>query len=140
MPRLILHRYQNVINACCLGRDVDILPSADETEIGERGINLSGGQRQRLSLARALYSDKQLLLLVSGKIFSPKFVFTHYAGYLEEFCRVALFLSRSFSFCIVDLANFYSSLLLKETFKPEVEIGWDHGLIPSSYIPVTKSE
>jgi len=33
------------------------------TEIGERGINLSGGQKARVSLARAVYSDKDLILL-----------------------------------------------------------------------------
>lgn len=32
-------------------------------QIGERGVNLSGGQRQRLSLARALYSERPILLL-----------------------------------------------------------------------------
>jgi ABC transporter len=36
------------------------------TEIGERGINLSGGQKQRVNIARAMYSDTDIILLVRG--------------------------------------------------------------------------
>ena len=39
------------------------LKDADETEIGERGINLSGGQKARISLARAVYSDADIVFL-----------------------------------------------------------------------------
>ncbi|XP_044059122.1 multidrug resistance-associated protein 5 isoform X3 [Siniperca chuatsi] len=56
-------RYQSVLSACCLRPDLTLLPSADLTEIGERGANLSGGQRQRISLARALYSDRDVYIL-----------------------------------------------------------------------------
>ena len=56
-------RYWAVVNACLLDRDIRDLPAADHTEIGSNGVSLSGGQRQRLSLARALYSRKSLLLL-----------------------------------------------------------------------------
>ena len=34
--------YNQVIEACSLKHDLDILPSGDATEIGEKGINLSG--------------------------------------------------------------------------------------------------
>ena len=33
------------------------------TEIGEKGINLSGGQKSRVCLARAVYSDKETILM-----------------------------------------------------------------------------
>ncbi|KAM4795961.1 MIT domain-containing protein 1 [Rhinophrynus dorsalis] len=56
-------KYQNTLEACSLYPDIDSLPHGDLTEIGERGVNLSGGQRQRISLARALYSNKSVVLL-----------------------------------------------------------------------------
>ncbi|KAL6939809.1 hypothetical protein ACO0RG_003655 [Hanseniaspora osmophila] len=56
-------RYQQVIEACGLKRDFEILAAGDLTEIGEKGITLSGGQKQRVSLARALYSTSKHLLL-----------------------------------------------------------------------------
>lgn len=44
-------------------RDLEILPAGDLTEIGEKGINLSGGQKARVSLARAVYSEKDIILM-----------------------------------------------------------------------------
>uniref|UniRef100_A0A8C6TCW1 Si:ch211-221f10.2 n=1 Tax=Neogobius melanostomus TaxID=47308 RepID=A0A8C6TCW1_9GOBI len=56
-------KYNNILEVCCLLPDLAELPYGDMTEIGERGANLSGGQRQRVSLARALYSERPILLL-----------------------------------------------------------------------------
>ncbi|NWV57761.1 MRP3 protein, partial [Daphoenositta chrysoptera] len=56
-------KYQNALEACALKTDLEVLPGGDQTEIGEKGINLSGGQRQRVSLARAVYSSSDILLL-----------------------------------------------------------------------------
>ncbi|KAF9294921.1 hypothetical protein BGZ88_003089 [Linnemannia elongata] len=56
-------RYDAVIEGCALVTDFEILESGDKTEIGEQGITLSGGQKQRVSLARAIYSDAEVLLL-----------------------------------------------------------------------------
>jgi ABC-type multidrug transport system fused ATPase/permease subunit len=56
-------RYHDVIVACALERDLEILDHGDETLVGEKGITLSGGQKQRISLARAVYSNSKHLLL-----------------------------------------------------------------------------
>ncbi|XP_055295954.1 multidrug resistance-associated protein 1 isoform X1 [Sitodiplosis mosellana] len=56
-------RYNQVIAACALKPDLEMLPGGDATEIGEKGINLSGGQKQRVSLARAVYNDADIYLL-----------------------------------------------------------------------------
>ncbi|KAF8306061.1 hypothetical protein DL93DRAFT_2150580 [Clavulina sp. PMI_390] len=56
-------RYDSVLHACALLPDLAILDVGDMTEIGEKGVSLSGGQRARISLARAMYSHSQVVLL-----------------------------------------------------------------------------
>ncbi|KNE73339.1 hypothetical protein AMAG_17563 [Allomyces macrogynus ATCC 38327] len=56
-------RYKNIIKACALKRDLEILEAGDNTQVGEKGIALSGGQKSRLSLARACYTDTDVVLL-----------------------------------------------------------------------------
>ncbi|KAI8633111.1 ATP-binding cassette transporter protein [Xylariaceae sp. FL1651] len=55
--------YKQIIDACALQPDLDMLPNGDATEIGERGITLSGGQKQRLNIARAIYFDADIVLM-----------------------------------------------------------------------------
>ncbi|KAJ8122554.1 hypothetical protein ONZ43_g1280 [Nemania bipapillata] len=55
--------YKEVIKACALQPDLDMLPDGDATEIGERGITVSGGQKQRLNIARAIYFDADIVLM-----------------------------------------------------------------------------
>ncbi|KAI0701717.1 multidrug resistance-associated ABC transporter [Earliella scabrosa] len=56
-------KFREIIKACCLERDLEMLPHGEATEIGEKGINLSGGQKARVSLARAAYSGAEIVLM-----------------------------------------------------------------------------
>ncbi|KZT42309.1 P-loop containing nucleoside triphosphate hydrolase protein [Sistotremastrum suecicum HHB10207 ss-3] len=56
-------RFDKVIYQCALTRDLSLFEAGDLTEVGEKGITLSGGQKARLTLARAVYSSAQTLLL-----------------------------------------------------------------------------
>lgn len=55
--------YRKSIELSQLQQDINELPGGDETEIGERGINLSGGQKQRVLIARAIYSQADIVLI-----------------------------------------------------------------------------
>eukprot|EP00457_Paulinella_chromatophora_P000315 gb/GEZN01000315.1/.p1 GENE.gb/GEZN01000315.1/~~gb/GEZN01000315.1/.p1 ORF type:complete len:1656 (-),score=281.42 gb/GEZN01000315.1/:61-4743(-) len=52
-----------VISACALTRDLELLPNGLYSEIGPKGVTLSGGQKARISLARAVYADRDIYLL-----------------------------------------------------------------------------
>jgi ABC-type multidrug transport system fused ATPase/permease subunit len=43
-------RYNQVVECCALGPDLNILEDGDETEIGARGVSLSGGQKARFEI------------------------------------------------------------------------------------------
>ncbi|KAJ8012699.1 hypothetical protein DPEC_G00045600 [Dallia pectoralis] len=56
-------KYERVLRACALKRDLELLPGGDLEVIGDRGATLSGGQKARVNLARAVYQDADIYLL-----------------------------------------------------------------------------
>ncbi|KPA84125.1 putative mitochondrial ATP-binding cassette protein subfamily C, member 1, putative (ABCC1) [Leptomonas pyrrhocoris] len=56
-------RLGEAIRVSQLQTDLQLLGSGLETEIGEKGVNLSGGQKARVSLARAVYANREVYLL-----------------------------------------------------------------------------
>lgn len=55
--------YQKVIWSCGLLQDLREMKQGDGTAIGSKGIQLSGGQKNRVSLARAIYARKPVLVI-----------------------------------------------------------------------------
>jgi len=86
-------KYKNVLKICNLEKDIEILEGKDLIEIGEKGINLSGGQKSRISLARAVYNERDIYLFddpissldadVGKKVFMDCFM-----NYLQEKTRI----------------------------------------------------
>jgi ATP-binding cassette subfamily B protein len=54
---------EEVIYKSAFADELERFPSHEKTMVGEKGIMLSGGQKQRISLARALYTSCDLLIL-----------------------------------------------------------------------------
>ncbi|KAF7548959.1 hypothetical protein G7Z17_g6711 [Cylindrodendrum hubeiense] len=55
-------KYDEIVDATMLDTDVALLPDGHDTKIGNNGIMLSGGQKQRVSVARALYSESDVMI------------------------------------------------------------------------------
>ena len=56
-------RVERALKAAQLQELIAQLPQGIKTEVGERGVRLSGGQRQRIGIARALYHEREVLVL-----------------------------------------------------------------------------
>ena len=59
----VKENFEDVIYKSAFADEMTRLPMKEKTLVGEKGIMLSGGQKQRISLARALYTPCDLLIL-----------------------------------------------------------------------------
>ena len=85
--------YDEVVDACALRADLDMLPHSDQTEIGERGITVSGGQKARLNIARAIYFNSDMVIMDDPLSAVDAHVGRHIfdnaiCGLLKDKCRI----------------------------------------------------
>ncbi|KAI9318473.1 P-loop containing nucleoside triphosphate hydrolase protein [Dichotomocladium elegans] len=99
-------RYEKVLYATALTKDLDVFEYGDSTEVGEKGVTLSGGQKQRLALARAVYSQAATVILDD----CLSAVDAHTAKHLYEHCitgdlmrgRTVILVTHHVGLCIKD--------------------------------------
>jgi ATP-binding cassette subfamily B protein len=65
-PEATQEKIEEVARAAAIHTEIIDLPQGYDTRIGEKGVKLSGGQRQRIALARALLSDRPILIIDDG--------------------------------------------------------------------------
>ncbi|PKA63454.1 ABC transporter C family member 3 [Apostasia shenzhenica] len=101
-------KYDIILEACSLKKDLEILPLGDQTIIGERGINLSGGQKQRVQIARALYQDADIYLFDDP--FSA--VDAHTGSHLFKECLLRLLASKTIVYVTHQIEFLHSADLI----------------------------
>lgn len=81
-------RYENILEVCDLNEDIEKLKDGDLEEISEHSENITEWIKQKISLARACYSDKDIILLdsvlSSQENWISGIIFTNLKDYLSK--------------------------------------------------------
>ncbi|KAI6246266.1 Pleiotropic ABC efflux transporter of multiple drugs YBT1 [Erysiphe necator] len=155
-------RYKNVLESCALTQDLINFKYGDLSMVGENGIGLSGGQKARISLARAIYSRANLLLLddplssldyqtaefiVQRCLASPLLegriivLVTHRTELCSEMAKQIIFLNSGKAF-VISKDDLSSKLEFKNEFLKSAKsnqdlnfnLNEDHSLVPNKFL------
>ena len=112
--------YDNQLNKENLDRSIKLsgldgfvasLPDGLETKIGEKGSKISGGQLQRISIARAIYNNRKVLLLDEFTSALDPLTESKLLNYIKNLKNTTIILSTH----KLELLNFCNSIIgLKE--------------------------
>ncbi|CAK9002186.1 ATP-binding cassette sub-family C member 4 (MRP/cMOAT-related ABC transporter) (Multi-specific organic anion transporter B) (MOAT-B) (Multidrug resistance-associated protein 4) [Durusdinium trenchii] len=103
-------RYNSCVEMAALPDDLKTLTRGDYTLVGESGVQLSGGQKARVALARAIYTDADVVCL--DDVLSA--VDAHTARFIWQKCFVEFFLKSKKTLILVSHQIQYLS-------RPEVD-------------------
>jgi len=84
---------------------IDKLPHGIDTTLGEGGVNLSGGEMQRISIARALYQNRDILIMDESTSALDKENEKNIMKVIEKFKKDKAIIIISHSFSVLKFAD-----------------------------------
>ena len=95
-----LQKAEQAIKDCALNDDIDLNKNGLDTLIGDNGARLSSGQKQRLSLARAMYKNRPIIILDEPTSNLDKKTEDHFMLNLIKNCKnkILIFVSHNLNF------------------------------------------
>tara|TARA_Y100000741_G_scaffold247199_1_gene189869 strand:- start:5258 stop:7027 length:1770 start_codon:yes stop_codon:yes gene_type:complete len=95
-----IKKAEQAIKDCSLNYDIDLNKNGLDTLIGDNGARLSSGQKQRLSLARAMYKNRPIIVLDEPTSNLDKKTEDHFMSNLFKNCKnkILIFVSHNLNF------------------------------------------
>lgn len=107
---------KKVLRDVCFEEDLKQMPDGIMTVVGNHGVRLSGGQQARISLARALYHHKGLMILDDPFSAVDRNTEEHIISYLNEYKDNSLIIIISHRFKVFETADMVVMMNRDHTF------------------------
>lgn len=107
---------KKVLRDVCFEEDLKQMPDGMMTVVGNHGMRLSGGQQARISIARALYHHKKLMILDDPFSAVDKDTEEHIISHLNEYKYNSLIIIISHRFKVFEKADMVVMMNRDHTF------------------------